>query len=151
MNKPINQDKAHQDIGKQKFRVRNHYTCWVEYDVVANSKEEAEDAVRDHGGLERIEWEEGYYKDDPVEVYCSDWNHDSQGDSDYEKYGREPRVQKIEECVPYEEQDIDTNEWIDNYEDPEWTTDSYRWVKNGDEGEQSSNTNKVETKDEIPF
>ena len=91
------------------------------------------------------------HKDDPVEVYCSDWNHDSQGDSDYEKYGREPRVQKIEECVPYEEQDIDTNEWIDNYEDPEWTTDSYRWVKNGDEGEQSSNTNKVETKDEIPF
>ena len=87
MNKPINKDKAHQDIGKQKFRVRNHYTCWVEYDVVANSKEEAEDAVRDHGGLERIEWEEGYYKDDPVEVYCSDWNHDSQGDSDYEKYG----------------------------------------------------------------
>ena len=46
MNKPINKDKAHQDIGKQKFRVRNHYTCWVEYDVVANSKEEAEDAVR---------------------------------------------------------------------------------------------------------
>jgi len=28
---------------------------------------------------------------------------------------------------------------------------SYRQVKNGDEGELSSNTNKVETKDEIPF
>ena len=151
MNKPINQDKAHPDIGKQKFRVRNHYTCWVEYDVVAHSQEEAEDAVSEHGGIEKITWQEGYHKDEPVEVYCEDWNHDSCGDSDYEKYGRTPRVQKIEECVPYEDQDIDTNEWIDNYEDPEWTKDSYRWVKNGDEGEQSSNTNKVETKDEIPF
>ena len=148
MNKPINQDKAHQDIGKQKFRVRNHYTCWVEYDVVANSKEEAEDAVRDHGGLERIEWEEGYYKDDPVEVYCSDWNHDSQGDSDYEKYGREPRVQKIEECVPYEEWDSDTDTDYLNYEDPEWTKDSFRWTKE----EVETSDEKVQTKDEgIPF
>ena len=48
MNKPINKDKAHPDIGKQKFRVRNHYTCWVEYDVVANSKEEAEDFYKVH-------------------------------------------------------------------------------------------------------
>ena len=67
---------------------------------------------------------------------------------------------KIEECIPYvdtfyaDEEDNrkehDRKEY-DNYEDPEWTKDSYRWVKNGDEGEQSSNTNKVETKDEIPF
>ena len=31
-------DDPHKDIGKQKFRVRKHYTAWVEYDVVANSK-----------------------------------------------------------------------------------------------------------------
>ncbi len=147
MNKPISKDKPHRDIGKSKYRVRQHYTTWVEYDVIANSKEEAEDAVRDHGGLERVEWEEGYYKDDPVEVYASDWNHDSQGDSDYEKY-REPCTKKVEECVPLEEQDIDTNEWIDNYEDPEWTGDEYRWTKE----EKTESTEKVQsTKDEIPF
>ena len=152
MNKPINKEKAHPDIGKQKFRVRNHYTCWVEYDVVANSKEEAEDIVRDEGGIEKIEWAEGYHNDEPVEVYCNDYNFDGEADSDYEKYGREDRVRKIEECVPYEDQNIDTHEYEDNYEDPEWTTDSYRWVKN-DEDDSSSNTNneKVESKNEIPF
>ena len=36
-------DDPHKDIGKQKFRVRRAYTTWVEYDVVANSKEEAEE------------------------------------------------------------------------------------------------------------
>ena len=107
--------------------------------------------MQEQGGIDKIEFQDGYYGDEPVEVTYNDNNWDQEAEIDYEKYGREPRVQKIEECVPYEEQDIDTNEWIDNYEDPEWTTDSYRWVKNGDEGEQSSNTNKVETKDEIPF
>ena len=34
-------DDPHKDIGKQKFRVRKHYTAWVEYEVVAKSKEEA--------------------------------------------------------------------------------------------------------------
>ena len=38
-------DNPHQDIGKQKFRVRRSYTAYVEYDVVANSKDEAESAV----------------------------------------------------------------------------------------------------------
>ena len=72
MNKPISKDNPHRDIGKSKYRVRQHYTTWVEYDVIANSKDEAVDAVSEHGGLERVEWTEGYYKDDPVEVYCSD-------------------------------------------------------------------------------
>ena len=141
-------DNPHQDIGKSKYRVRRHYTAWAEYDVVANSKEEAEDAVSEHGGIEKIEWADGYYGDEPVEVYCSDDTFDSEADSDYEKYGRTPRVQKVEECVPYEEQDIDTNEHYENYEDPEWTTDSYRWKKE----EVETSDKKVETKDDgIPF
>ena len=61
-------DDPHKDIGKQKFRVRRAYTTWVEYDVVADSKEEAEDAVREHGGIDKIEWQEGYHNDEPVEV-----------------------------------------------------------------------------------
>ena len=42
-------DDPHKDIGKQKFRVRRHYTAWVEYEVVAKSKEEAEDEDGDEG------------------------------------------------------------------------------------------------------
>ena len=48
-------DDPHKDIGKQKFRVKKSYTCWVEYDVVADSKDEAESVVMEHSGIERIE------------------------------------------------------------------------------------------------
>ena len=121
-------DDPHQDIGKQKFRVRKHYTAWVEYDVVANTKEEAEEAVSEHGGIEKIEWTDGYHNDEPVEVYAYDYNWSDQDDHDYEKY-RGPLTNKVEECVPYEDWDSDTDQHFENYEDPEWTADSYRWKK----------------------
>lgn len=109
-------DKPHKDIGKQKFRIRKHYNVWVEYDVVADNKDEAIDAVIENGGVENINWQEGYHKDEPVEVYASDWNfHDSES------------CEKVAECVPCEDSDIDTGEEMLNYEDPEWTTDQFRW------------------------
>ena len=141
-------DNPHKDIGKQKFRVKKFYNVEVDYEVVANSKEEAEDAVQEHGGIEKIEWQDGYYGDEPVEMKYYDHNWDQQAEIDYEKYGREPRVQKIEECVPYEEWDSDTDVHYDNYEDPDWTTDSYRWKKE----ELETSDEKVKTKEsEIPF
>ena len=141
-------DTPHQDIGKQKFQVKKFYNVEVDYEVVANSKEEAEDAVQEHGGIEKIEWQDGYYGDEPVEMKYYDHNWDQQAEIDYEKYGREPRVQKIEECVPYEEWDSDTDVHYDNYEDPDWTTDSYRWKKE----ELETSDKKVKTKEtEIPF
>ena len=141
-------DNPHQDIGKQKFQVKKFYNVEVDYEVVANSKEEAEDAVQEHGGIEKIEWQDGYYGDEPVEMKYYDHNWDQQAEIDYEKYGREPRVQKIEECVPYEDWDSDTDVHFENYEDPEWTTDSYRWKKE----ELETSDEKVKTKEsEIPF
>ena len=141
-------DTPHQDIGKQKFQVKKFYNVEVDYEVVANSKEEAEDAVQEHGGIEKIEWQDGYYGDEPVEMKYYDHNWAQQAEIDYEKYGREPRVQKIEECVPYEEWDSDTDVHYDNYEDPDWTTDSYRWKKE----ELETSDEKVKTKEtEIPF
>ena len=111
-------DAPHKDIGKQKFRVRKAYTAWVEYDVVADSKDEAIDAVIEHGGIEKIEWSEGYHKDEPVEVYAQDYNPDSTESFE---------AVKVEECVPYEEYDSDSGQHFDNYEDPEWTSDEFRW------------------------
>ena len=141
-------DNPHQDIGKQKFKVKKFYNVEIEYEVVANSKEEADSAVMEHGGIEKIEWQDGYYGDEPVEMKYYDHNWDQQAEIDYEKYGREPRVQKIEECVPYEEWDSDTDVHYDNYEDPDWTTDSYRWKKE----ELETSDEKVKTKEsEIPF
>ena len=75
--KEYSKKNPHKDIGKQKFRVRKAYTAWVEYDVVADSKDEAIDAVIEQGGIEKIEWQEGYHNDEPVEVYCQDYNSDA--------------------------------------------------------------------------
>ena len=43
--KEYSKDKPHPDMGKSKFRVRQQYVTWVEYDVVANSKVEAQGAI----------------------------------------------------------------------------------------------------------
>ena len=148
----IDKDNPHKDIGKQKFRVRKHYSVWVEYDVVAENRSEAESAVMDQGGIDRIEWQEGYHNDEPVEVYANDYESDYQAESDDEQYGRTPRVQKIAECVPYEDWDSDTDQHFDNYEDPEWTGDEYRWKKKGDEPTRSEDkTYENEKTTEIPF
>ena len=119
----IDKENPHKDIGKQKFRVRKHYSVWVEYDVVADNRSEAESAVMDQGGIEKIEWQEGYHNDEPVEMYANDWESDYQAESDDEQYGRTPRVQKIAECIPYED-----NSTID-YSDPDWSTNEFEWQK----------------------
>ena len=142
MTKEIfDKDNPHKDIGKQKFRVRKHYSVMVEYDVVAENRSEAESAVMEHGGIEKIEWQEGYHNDEPVEVYCNDHESDYQAESDDEQYGRTPRVQKIAECIPYED-----NSTID-YSDPNWSTDEFEWKKKGDEPTRS----KTKTEEEMPF
>ena len=145
--KEYSKENPHKDIGKQKFRVRKFYSVWVEYDVVAENRSEAESAVMEHGGIDKIEWQEGYHNDEPVEVYANDYESDYQAESDDEQYGRTPRVQKIAECVPYEDWDSDTDEHFENYEDPEWTGDESRWNKTGDEPTRS----KTKKEEEIPF
>ena len=152
MTKTIDKDNPHQDIGKSKFRVKKFYTVEVDYEVVAKTQEEADDAVREHGGIEKIEWQDGYHEDHPVEMYCNDWELDYDTQTQWEKY-RGPSITKVEECVPCEDYDFDTKEDILDYSDPDWTTDSFRWNseedQNGD-AEASSNT-KDEEKNEIPF
>ena len=109
-------DNPHQDIGKQKFRVKKYFSAWVEYDVIADSKDEAEDKVIEYGGIDRIEWQDGCLGD--AEVYACDHNFVESGDT-----------VKVAECVPCEDTDIDTGEDMLNYEDPDWTSDDFRWKK----------------------
>ena len=139
--KEYDKENPNKDIGKKKFRVRKFYSVWVEYDVVAENKSEAESAVMEHGGIKSIDWADGYHNDEPVEMYANDWNSDYQAESDDEKYGRTPRVQKIAECVPYED-----NDGI-YYDDPNWSTDEWDWKKKGDEPTKS----KTKTEEEMPF
>ena len=139
--KEYSKENPHKDIGKQKFRVRKFYSVWVEYDVVAENRSEAESAVMEHGGIKSIDWADGYHNDEPVEMYANDWNSDYQAESDDEQYGRTPRVQKIAECVPYEDSDGVY------YDDPNWSTDDWEWKKKGDEPTRS----KTKTEEEMPF
>ena len=125
-------ENPHKDIGKQKFRVRKAYTAWVEYDVVADSKDEAIDAVIEHGGIEKIEWAEGYHKDEPVEVYAQDYNPDTTESFD---------AVKVAECVPYEDSDGIY------YDDPTWETQEYMWQI--EEDKKPTETKKEDM--EVPF
>jgi len=131
----IDKDNPHKDIGKKKYRVRKAYTAWVEYDVIADSKDEAESAVMEHCGIERIDWADGYHRGEPVEVYASDHNLDHDVDID------QP-VEKVAECVPYED-----NSTVD-YSDPNWTSNEFEWLD-----EDYVNPNKEDKKDdmEVPF
>ena len=131
----IDRENPHKDIGKKKYRVRKAYTAWVEYDVIADTKDEAESAVMEHCGIERIDWADGYHKGEPVEVYASDHNLDHDVDID------QP-VEKVAECVPYED-----NSTVD-YSDPNWTTNEFEWLD-----QDYVNPNKEDKKDdmEVPF
>ena len=53
MKEIISKDKPHQDIGKSKFRVRQQYVTWVEYDVV--SKRRSTKALPEQG-IDKIEY-----------------------------------------------------------------------------------------------
>ena len=130
--KIYDKENPHKDIGKQKFRVRKAYTAWVEYDVVADSKDEAIDAVIEQGGIEKIEWAEGYHKDEPVEVYAQDYNPDTTESFD---------AVKVAECVPYEDSDGIY------YDDPTWETQEYMWQI--DEDQKPTETKKEDM--EVPF
>ena len=129
----IDKNTPHADIGKQKFRVRKNYTAWVEYDVVADSKDDAESIVMEHCGIEKIKWSEGYHKDHPVEVYSNDYNLDYSGDTDM--------TTKIAECIPYEDSST-----VD-YSDPDWSTNDLEWNQTS-----SGDSNKrAEKEEEMPF
>ena len=132
MKKEYSKDNPHKDIGKQKFRVRKAYTAWVEYDVVADSKDEAIDAVIEQGGIEKIEWQEGYHNDEPVEVYCQDYNPDPTDSFE---------AVKVAECIPYEDSDGIY------YDDPSWETQEYMWQVD----EDKKPIEKKKSDMEVPF
>ena len=132
----IDRDNPHKDIGAQKFRVRMAYTAWVEYDVIADSKDEAVNAVVENGGIEKIEWQEGYNDSngEPIEVYAGDYNTDHSTDAGTFD------VTKGAECIPYED-----GSTVD-YSDPDWSTNELEW------NEDYENPNKTESKsEEVPF
>jgi len=114
----IAKDNPHPDVGKSKYKVKMGYYIWAEYEVVAENRDEARDAVYEIGGLDRINWQEGFHRNNEVKVIGEDWNIDTEEAFDAEK---------IEECVPYEDTEFK------DYSDPYWTSDEFEWQTGEDQ------------------
>ena len=104
INGTYKKDTPNKDIGYQKWRVRKTYEVEMEYEIVAKTKKEAEDLLEKKECV-NVEDVSG---DEPVE-----WK-------------------KIEECIPREDTDIDTDKVFLNYEDPDWSKDDFEWYKKED-------------------
>ena len=115
-------DKPNEDIGYQKWQVRKTYEVEMEYEIVAKTKEEAEELFdRKEDPKEEID----EYGHTFRETIKSKYYFDLSGDEPVE-------WKKIEECLPGEDTDYDTNQTYKNYEDSDWSKDEYEWLKNED-------------------
>ena len=116
-------DTPHGEIGYQKWLVRKIYEVDMEYEIVAKTKEEAEELLE----------EKECVKVDYVDDYGKTFRETIQGRHVNDMEGDEPTTwEKIEECVPREDTDIDTDQIFLNYGDPDWSKDDFEWVKNED-------------------
>ena len=134
INGTYKKDTPHGEIGYQKWLVRKTYEVEMEYEIVTKTKAEAEDL------LERKEC----VKVEEVDEYGETYRETIRGSHVNDMSGDELVVwKKIEECLPRDDEDIDTGKRFLNYEDPDWISDDYEWVKN----EDGTNITKEDTND----
>jgi len=123
INGTYKKDNPNKDIGYQKWEVVKIYEVEVRYEIVAKTKAEAEELLEKE---EKINLEE-------VDAYGATCRETITGKHISDLSGDEPTTwEKVEECVPTEDSDIETNESFLNYEDPSWTTQEIEWNKNED-------------------
>ena len=123
INGTYKKDTPNDEIGYQKWLVSKTYEVDMEYEITAKTYEEAESL------LERKEC----VKVEEVDEYGETFRETIKGRHVNDMSGDEPvKWEKIEECVPRDDEDIDTGKRFLNYEDPDWTPDDYEWRKNED-------------------
>ena len=123
INGTYKKDTPDKEIGYQKWRVRKTYEVDMEYEIVAKTKEEAEKLL---SNKECIKVEE-------VDEYGETFRETNKGGHVNDMSGDEPvEWKKVEECLPRDDEDIDTGKRFLNYEDPDWISDDYEWRKNED-------------------
>ena len=123
INGTYKKDAPNKDIGYQKWEVRKTYEVDITYQIVAKTKEEAEELLeRKETPYEEID----EYGDTFRETITSKFTNDLAGDEPVE-------WKKIEECVPSEDTDSDNDfKPFLNYEDGDWQKDDYQWLRNED-------------------
>ena len=123
INGTYKKDTPNREIGNQKWRVRKTYEVEMEYEITAKTKEEAEKLLE----------EKECIKVEDVNDYGETYREKIDGKHVNDLSGDEPvEWRKIEECVPRDDEDIDTGKRFLNYEDPDWISDDYEWRKNED-------------------
>ena len=123
INGTYKKDTPNGEIGYQKWRVRKTYEVEMEYEITAKTKEEAEKLLE---AKECIKVED-------VDDYGETYREKIDGKHVNDMSGDEPvEWKKIEECLPRDDEDIDTGKRFLNYEDPDWNSDEFEWVKNED-------------------
>lgn len=123
INGTYKKDTPDKEIGYQKWQVRKTHEVIMEYEIVAKTKEEADEL------LEKKEC----VKVEEIDEYGDTYRQTIKGRSISDFSGDEPvEWKKVEECIPRDDTDIDTDKRFLNYEDPEWSKDDYEWEKNED-------------------
>ena len=123
INGTYKKDTPDKEIGYQKWRVRKTYEVEMLYEIVAKTKKEADELLEKN---ECVKVEE-------VDEYGETFRETIKGGHVNDMSGDEPvEWKKVEECIPREDTDIDTDKRFLNYEDPDWSGDDFEWVKNED-------------------
>ena len=124
INGTYKKDAPNKDIGYQKWEVRKTYEVEMTYEIVAKTKEDAEEL------LEQKE----IVKVEEVDDYGKTFRETIQGKHSNDMSGDEPTTwKKIEECTPSEDTDSDNNfKPFLNYEDVTWWKDDYECLKKED-------------------
>ena len=123
INGTYKKDMPSKDIGYQKWEVIKTYEVEARYEIVAKTKEEAEELLeRREAPNEEVD----DYGDTFRETIKSKFTNDLSGD--------EPTTwKKIEECIPSDDTDSDNDfAHFINYEDSTWSKDDYEWLKKED-------------------
>jgi len=123
INGTYKKDNPNKEIGYQKWQVKKTYEVEMLYEIIAKTKKEADEL------LEKNEC----VKVKKVDEYGETFRETITGEHINDLSGDEPvEWKKIEECLPRDDEDIDTGKRFLNYEDPDWSKEDFEWVKNED-------------------
>ena len=124
INGTYKKDMPNEDIGYQKWEVKKTYEVDVTYEIVAKTKEDAENLLE----------KEECVKLEEVDGYGKTFRETIKGQHSNDMSGEEATTwKKIEECIPSEDTDSynDFAHFI-NYDEPTWSKDDYEWLKKED-------------------
>ena len=116
-------DTPNSQVGFQKFEIEKTYTVRIRYEVVHKTKDEADQLVEKEHECKVDDYLHACGEPYPSEIQQKTYDVETED---------EGKLRKIEECVPRDDTDIDTDKRFLNYDDPEWSKDDFEWFKNED-------------------